>query len=195
MKIAIRPSFSASLNDLNGRNQIYLFEEFSIPCSKQFHLPPFSCLQFHSFYWRVAECAKFRIESRRAGTRNRKGTRKGVEEMEGIEEIRSLESRTNMNASSVPLGVIHRLRFLLSLSPFDPWLRNILQEQFFFLEGGNNRKRLDAFPRGPIRFEWNCVYPYKSRNYKTHFYQARVIKLLYLYRFRKILNTSHRKIF
>lgn len=136
MKIAIRPSFSASLNDLNGRNQIYLFEEFSIPCSKQFHLPPFSCLQFHSFYWRVAECAKFRIESRRAGTRNRKGTRKGVEEMEGIEEIRSLESRTNMNASSVPLGVIHRLRFLLSLS-----LHSILgyviscRNSFFFWRG------------------------------------------------------------
>lgn len=39
---------------------------------------PFFYLQFHSFsfYWRVAEYAKFRIESRRTGTRNRNG-RKG----------------------------------------------------------------------------------------------------------------------
>lgn len=124
--------------------------------------------------------------------RDKKGCgRDGRDRRNPIARITDKYERLERSSGSHPPSTISPL----SLSPFDPWLRNILQEQFFFLEGGNNRKRLDAFPRGPILFEWNCVYPYKSRNYKTHFYQARVIKLLYLYRFRKILNTSHRKIF
>lgn len=133
-------SFSASLDnlfskDLNGQNQIYLFQDFSIPCSKQFHLllPPF----FTSSFIRSPSIGGWlstrNFEQNRDEQELETGTgerdKKGVEEMEGIEEIRSLESRTNMSASSVPVGVIDRLRFLLS--PSDPWLRNILQEQFF----------------------------------------------------------------
>lgn len=123
--------------------------------------------------------------------RDKKGCgRDGRDRRNPIARITDKYERLERSSGSHPPSTISPLS-LHSILGYVISCRN----SFFFLEGGNNRKRLDAFPRGPILFEWNCVYPYKSRNYKTHFYQARVIKLLYLYRFRKILNTSHRKKF
>ena len=98
--------------------------------------------------------------------RDKKGCgRDGRDRRNPIARITDKYERLERSSGSHPPSTISPL----SLSPFDPWLRNILQEQFFFLEGGNNRKRLDAFPRGPIRLEWNCVYPYKSMKLQDTF--------------------------
>lgn len=74
--------------------------------------------------------------------RDKKGCgRDGRDRRNPIARITDKYERLERSSGSHPPSTISPL----SLSPFDPWLRNILQEQFFFLEGGNNRKRLDAF--------------------------------------------------
>lgn len=90
--------------------------------------------------------------------RDKKGCgRDGRDRRNPIARITDKYERLERSSGSHPPSTISPLS-LHSILGYVISCRN----SFFFLEGGNNRKRLDAFPRGPIRFEWNCVYPYKS---------------------------------
>lgn len=97
--------------------------------------------------------------------RDKKGCgRDGRDRRNPIARITDKYERLERSSGSHPPSTISPLS-LHSILGYVISCRN----SFFFLEGGNNRKRLDAFPRGPIRLEWNCVYPYKSMKLQDTF--------------------------
>lgn len=72
-----------------------------------------------------------RIVANRSKQKEEEGTRREKRRSNKRRRIRSLESPTNMSASSVPEGVIDRLRFLdFRLLPAWIQLRNISQDKF-----------------------------------------------------------------
>lgn len=90
--------------------------------------------------------------------RDKKGCgRDGRDRRNPIARITDKYERLERSSGSHPPSTISPLS-LHSILGYVISCRN----SFFFWRGEIIENAWTHFPRGPIRFEWNCVYPYKS---------------------------------